>query len=184
MHTDEIEIRHDIEEPREDAQCPSEQSERQECLVMLTFTSKIGKQILKQCGNQWRVLKSQSTVLFSRHTGPWWFIEPVSGDDKFKDHNSRWMHRDNDQHLRWNCGGRAQRGSHTNDWLYFMSDEYLIIPDFLRRAELVAIDREKLCKKHTACPECETLQVQIISVGNQKWKCRHCKTTFHTDYKI
>lgn len=82
--------------------------------------------------------------------------------------------------------GEAKPKSHTNDWLYFMANDndYLILPDFIRNAELLAIDREKLCKNHPACPECGTMQVQIISVGQQEWKCRHCRTTFYTDYKI
>ena len=65
-----------------------------------------------------------------------------------------------------------------------MSKDYFIIPDWMREAEWLAIDREKLCKNNPACPECGTQQVQIISVGSQEWKCRHCKFTFFTDYKI
>lgn len=62
--------------------------------------------------------------------------------------------------------------------------ENLPIPDFIRRAERVAEDRDKLCKNNPACPECGTRQVQIIEVSIQEWKCRHCKHVFNTAYKI
>ena len=63
-------------------------------------------------------------------------------------------------------------------------EQMLAIPDFLRDAELLAIDREKLCKHNPRCVPCGTQQVQLIDVGKQEWKCRHCKQTFTTDYKI
>lgn len=62
--------------------------------------------------------------------------------------------------------------------------EPFIVPDFLRNAINLADEREALCKKQPKCPECKTYQVQIISVGLQEWKCRHCKLTFFTDYEI
>lgn len=63
-------------------------------------------------------------------------------------------------------------------------DEPLVIPDFLRDAYILAGERESLCKKRPTCPQCRTHQIQIIDVGNQKWKCRHCKNVFFTNYEI
>ena len=65
-----------------------------------------------------------------------------------------------------------------------MSDENLNIPDILRDAYNLAGERELLCKKQPACPNCETRQVQIIDVSNQEWKCRHCHKPFFTKYEI
>ena len=58
----------------------------------------------------------------------------------------------------------------------------LNIPDILRNAENMAIERENLCKNSPKCGKCGTYQVQIIDVNNQKWKCRNCKHEFCTDW--
>jgi len=71
------------------------------------------------------------------------------------------------------------------EWVEMINgDEPLNIPDFLRDSYILAGERESLCKKQPACPECKTHQVQIIDVGSQEWKCRHCKYIFFTNYEI
>lgn len=65
-----------------------------------------------------------------------------------------------------------------------MTDKPLNIPDFLRDAINLSNERELLLKNKHSCPKCYTYQVQIIDVGNQEWKCRHCKHVFNTDYDL
>lgn len=65
-----------------------------------------------------------------------------------------------------------------------MDNDILMMPDFLRDAYILAGERELLCKKQPVCKKCRTQQVQIIDVGRQEWKCRHCKNVFFTDFDI
>jgi len=62
--------------------------------------------------------------------------------------------------------------------------EALDLPDFVIEANRLARRRVALCSKQPKCKKCHTYQVQIIDVEKQEWKCRDCKTTFFTKYKI
>ena len=47
------------------------------------------------------------------------------------------------------------------------------------KALIRAVRRERICKYAIPCPNCKTLQVQLIDANLPAlWKCRHCKHQF------
>lgn len=68
-------------------------------IVTLLPLSKRAKQLLKQHGERWEVLKVQDKVLFSDSAGPWMLVTPITEDrmhqtvrDTREDTASRWLH--------------------------------------------------------------------------------------------
>lgn len=68
-----------------------------EQLITLTPKSARGKQIIKECGDQWRVLDKKESVLFSQDSGPWLRIEPANDMPRQeRDRATRWVHQSRD----------------------------------------------------------------------------------------
>ena len=44
--------------------------------------------------------------------------------------------------------------------------------------------RQQLCEKAPKCPRCDDVQVQIMDVNGQSWKCRSCHFSFSTAIPI
>lgn len=75
-------------------------------VVTLIPLSKRAKQIVKQHGERWEVIRQQMTVLFTDEPGPWSFMQPLSEErapandvrSAREDSASRWIHeyRDSD----------------------------------------------------------------------------------------
>lgn len=68
-------------------------------IVTLLPLSKRSKQIIKQHGERWEVLKTQQRVLFSGAEGPWMLVTPITEErvhqtvrETREDTASRWVH--------------------------------------------------------------------------------------------
>ena len=69
-------------------------------IISLIPISKRGKQLVKQHGERWEVVKKQDKVLFSTDTGPWLYVQPITEErapantvrDARIDSASRWVH--------------------------------------------------------------------------------------------
>jgi hypothetical protein len=47
-------------------------------IITLVPKNKRAKQIIKQHGDRWEVIKSLQTILFNPHPGPWLYIQPLT----------------------------------------------------------------------------------------------------------
>ena len=63
--------------------------------MKLAAKSKKGKERLKRDGDEWIVIRTADTVLFSPKKGPWLFIIPPNMDQ----HASRWIHATDDENF-------------------------------------------------------------------------------------
>ena len=68
-------------------------------IVTLLPLTKKGKQIVKQHGDRWEVLRSLDKVMFSNDKGPWMLVVPLGEKrvdetvrDTRQDSASRWVH--------------------------------------------------------------------------------------------
>lgn len=69
-------------------------------VVTLIPLTKRAKQIVKQHGERWEVLRKEDRVLFSDKAGPWWLIQPLSEEralpktvaEAKTESASRWVH--------------------------------------------------------------------------------------------
>lgn len=69
-------------------------------VISLLPQTKRAKQIVKQHGERWEVIKKQDTVLFSSSKGPWLYIQPLSEErapasdarSARMESASRWVH--------------------------------------------------------------------------------------------
>lgn len=77
-------------------------------IISLLPISKRGKQLVKQHGERWEVIKKQNKVLFSTDTGPWLYIQPLSEEravannarDARLESASRWVHEHRDSNFK------------------------------------------------------------------------------------
>lgn len=75
-------------------------------VVSLLPLTKRGKQIVKQHGGRWEVVRRQPYVLFSAEYGPWLYVQPLTEErapaanarEARADSAARWVHefRDSD----------------------------------------------------------------------------------------
>jgi hypothetical protein len=68
--------------------------------MILKANTARGRQLIKQHGDQWIVLRECDRVVFDPRQGPWLFIAPA-GHDRCSP-ASRWMHARDDKHLSTN----------------------------------------------------------------------------------
>ena len=66
-------------------------------LAKLTSRTKKGKQIIRQHGDKWEIIKISSIVNFDKAMGPWLFITPMGESDK--SYNSRWINKNSDKNF-------------------------------------------------------------------------------------
>lgn len=74
-------------------------------VVSLLPLSKRAKQLVKQHGDRWEVLRREKNVLFSRGIGPWLYIQPLTEErapatdarSARLESASRWVHEFNDE---------------------------------------------------------------------------------------
>ena len=62
--------------------------------MKLIAKSPKGKQILKELGDNWKVVETRDKVLFSDRAGPWLFIQPNTCHRVLNQLRSRWIHKD------------------------------------------------------------------------------------------
>jgi hypothetical protein len=74
-------------------------------VITLIPLGKRAKQIVKQHGDRWEVVRKEMCVLFSDSPGPWLYVQPLSEDrapaDTVRaariDSAARWVHEFNDK---------------------------------------------------------------------------------------
>ena len=77
-------------------------------VVTLIPLTKRARQIVKQHGERWEVVKSQLSVLFQATPGPWLYVQPLTEDRAPADNAraarvesaSRWVHEFYDQNFK------------------------------------------------------------------------------------
>jgi hypothetical protein len=77
-------------------------------VVTLIPLSKRAKQIVKQHGDRWEVVRSQPAVLFNSERGPWLYVQPLTEERAPADtvlaarieSASRWVHEFNDDNFK------------------------------------------------------------------------------------
>lgn len=77
-------------------------------IVTLIPLSKRAKQLVKQHGDRWEVVRRQPRVLFSDAAGPWLMVQPLSEErapasdmrEARIETASRWLHEFNDENFK------------------------------------------------------------------------------------
>lgn len=60
--------------------------------MILNARSKSGKILLEHHGTEWVLIRRTNAVHFSGQPGPWYYIQPLEGDEM----DARWIHGQND----------------------------------------------------------------------------------------
>jgi hypothetical protein len=77
-------------------------------VVSLLPLTKRAKQLVKQHGDRWEVVKKQARVLFSDAAGPWLLVQPLTEErapandvrSARMETASRWVHEFNDENFK------------------------------------------------------------------------------------
>lgn len=77
-------------------------------IVSLLPLSKRAKQVVKEHGDRWEVVKRQARVLFSEANGPWLLVQPLSEErapandvrSARLESATRWVHEFNDENFK------------------------------------------------------------------------------------
>lgn len=59
-------------------------------IVILSGLTQKGKNRVREHGSEWKVIRSEQTVLFDNRSGPWLWIEPIVSSNPAK--ATRWVH--------------------------------------------------------------------------------------------
>ena len=61
-------------------------------MILKGITQK-GKNRIREHGNEWVLIRMIGNAYFSQEAGPWWLVQPVTGNDDA----SRWIRNTNDK---------------------------------------------------------------------------------------